>query len=274
MLKKFQQSERPWLWIASLLLVIILIGLGVSALTDNRPTAFAQEVFGITEVELTQVAYGLVRPVFITHASDGSGRIFIVEQRGKIFILDEDVSEQPFLDIEDRVASPASGGGNEEGLLSLAFPPSYAEKGYVYVYYTMHDGDNVLSRFSLSSDPNRADPDSEEQILVFPHPQYSNHNGGQIVFGPDGYLYIGTGDGGGGGDPQENAQDPSSLNGKLLRIDVEPPASEPGFYLVAAPPYWVLAEKPHEQASDENYLIPNDNPFVDDPEVRSEIWAL
>ena len=115
----------------------------------------------------------------------------------------------------------------------------------------MLDGDNVLARFSLGENQNTADPDAEAQILAFPHPNYSNHNGGQIAFGPDGYLYIGTGDGGGGGDPLDNAQDPTSLNGKILRIDVE---SEP--------------------PEGENYAIPRDNPFLGEPAYLPEIWAL
>ncbi len=274
MFKKVRLTRKQLYWILSAVMVIVLIGLGVFLVAASRLPAFAQDALDLPAVELTQVAAGLVRPVSITHAGDGSGRLFIVEQRGRIYIIDGELRDTPFLSLEDRVISPASGGGNEQGLLGLAFPPGYADKGYFYVYYTMHSGDNVLARFSLTSDPNLADPDSEEHILVLPHPQYRNHNGGQIAFGPDGYLYIGTGDGGGGGDPLENGQNPASLNGKLLRIDVETPASESGFYLVAAPPYWVLAEKPQEQAGGEPYLIPEDNPFVDDPAFRPEIWAL
>jgi glucose/arabinose dehydrogenase len=274
MFKKRRLTKKQRYWMLPALMVMILTGLGVYSLAAARLPVFAQEALDLPAIELTQVAAGLVRPVAITHAGDGSGRLFIVEQRGRIYILDGELEETPFLNIEDRVISPAAGGGNEQGLLGLAFPPGYADKGYFYVYYTMLSGDNVLARFSLTSDPNLADPGSEEHILVLPHPQYRNHNGGQIAFGPDGYLYIGTGDGGGGGDPLGNGQDPASLNGKLLRIDVETPVSEPGFYLLAAPPYWVLVEKPQEQASGENYLIPDDNPFVDDPAFRPEIWAL
>lgn len=274
MFKKIRLTKKQRYWLLSALMIMILIGLGVFSLAVSRMPAFAQDTLDLPAVELTQVSAGLVRPVAITHAGDGSGRVFIVEQRGRIYILDGELGETPFLNIEDRVMSPASGGGNEQGLLGLAFPPGYADKGYFYVYYTLLSGDNVLARFSLASNPNQADPGSEEQILVLPHPQYRNHNGGQIAFGPDGYLYIGTGDGGGGGDPLGNGQDPASLNGKLLRIDVETPASEPGFYLLAAPPYWMLAEKPQEQGGDERYLIPEDNPFVEDPAFRPEIWAL
>jgi glucose/arabinose dehydrogenase len=187
----------------------------------------------------------------MTAANDGSGRLFIVEQRGRITIMNKGILSDPFLNIEDRVMSSADGGGNEEGLLGLAFPPGFSEKGYFYVYYTMLSGDNLVARFSLGDNPNSADPASEEQILVLPHPTYTNHNGGQLNFGPDGYLYISTGDGGGGGDPQGNAQDPSSLNGKILRIDVE-----------------------NEPPDGAKYAIPGDNPFIGDAAYRPEIWAL
>ena len=264
-----------WVWILVVLFITGILGLTLFFFFSNSDSANIQFSDHFPEISLVQVADGLFRPVHATHAGDGSGRIFIVEQRGQIFILQEDLLEEPFLNIDDRVESPSSGGGSEEGLLSIAFPPDYAEKGYFYVYYTMRDGDNVLSRFHLSADPDRADPASEEQILVFPHPIHRNHNGGQLVFGPDGYLYIGTGDGGGGGDPFENAQDPASLLGKLLRIDVEKNSS-------TQPPinfhyHLHLPIVNHSSLVDNNsqlYAIPQDNPFIDDPDFRPEIWAL
>ena len=196
-------------------------------------------------ITLTHIAGGFESPVHITHAGDNSGRLFVVEQRGRIQELDNGI----FLDISDRVHSPFSGGGNEEGLLSLAFPPGYGfGKDHFYVYYTRTDGNNQVSRFSLSGDPDIADPNSEEPIITLDHPTYSNHNGGQLFFGDDGFLYIGTGDGGGGGDPDKNGQDTNSLLGKLLRIDVE--------------------------AGVDPYQIPPSNPFVDEPDHRGEIWSL
>ena len=274
MFKKLHLSKKHLTWFGTALLVKLLVGLGVFALTVFRAPAFAQDTLDLPAIELTQMAAGLVRPVHITYAGDGSGRLFIVEQRGRIQILNGELAETPFLNIEDRVESPDMGGGNEEGLLGLAFPPGYTEKGYFYVYYTMRDGDNVVSRFQLSADPNLADPDSEEQILVLPHPQYRNHNGGQIAFGLDGYLYIGTGDGGGGGDPLNNAQDPLSLNGKLLRIDVEKELTNANFKSRQAPydlGYRCIVK---DEAVNEGYTIPDDNPFYDDPAYRPEIWAL
>jgi glucose/arabinose dehydrogenase len=274
MIKKAQTSNKTRFWIPLLISALILTSLAVYSLVINRRSASAQDNIDLPGISLNQVASGLARPVHITHAGDDSGRLFIVEQRGTILILEDDLVEIPFLDIQDRVESPATGGGNEEGLLSVAFPPGYADKGYFYVYYTMRNGDNVVSRFSLSDDPNLADADSEAQILVLTHPQYNNHNGGQLAFGPDGYLYIGTGDGGGGGDPLDNAQDPSSLNGKLLRIDVEM------VFTTKDPLGWFdpfnerIDCKLQKHDNDGAYAIPADNPFIDDPDFRPEIWAL
>ncbi|MGF1514699.1 MAG: PQQ-dependent sugar dehydrogenase [Elainellaceae cyanobacterium] len=198
------------------------------------------------EVSLNPVAGGFDAPVQITPANDGSDRLFIVEQGGTIRVMrDGVVSQTPFLDLSDRVSL-----GGERGLLGLAFPPDYATKGYFYVNYTDTAGDTVVARYRRSADANRANPNSEEVILTIDQPA-GNHNGGQLAFGPDGFLYIATGDGGGGGDPGNNAQNPNSLLGKLLRIDVESGAS--------------------------TYAIPSDNPFAGaaDPgdAFRDEIWA-
>lgn len=275
MLKKFKLTKKRLTYVVSFLVVKILIVVGVFTPTLFRLPAFAQDTIDLPALELAPVASGLSRPINITHAGDGTDRIFVVEQAGRIMVLEGELGPRPFLDISDRVESPATGGGNEEGLLSVAFPPGYAKKGYFYVYYTQRTGDNVLSRFSITDDPNQADQASEQQLLVFPHPQYRNHNGGQIAFGPDGYLYIGTGDGGGGGDPLGNGQDPSSLNGKLLRIDVEMDTlkAQPSFRLSKI--YWnYIWSSPTENHSDTPYRVPEDNPFVADPEFRPEIWAL
>jgi glucose/arabinose dehydrogenase len=198
------------------------------------------------QLDLIPFASGLNQPVVITHANDY--RVFVVQQNGIIRILGQDgsVFSSPFLDITDRV----NDSGSERGLLGLAFHPDYADNGLFYVNYTGQGGDTYVSSFSVSdSSPDIADPDSETILLSFDQP-FSNHNGGQIDFGPDGYLYIGTGDGGSANDPQNNSQNTQNLLGKILRIDVDNP--DPG------------AE----------YGIPDDNPFVGDPMVLDEIWAL
>ena len=180
--------------------------------------------------------------VDIRHAGDGSGRLFLVEQAGRIWVLSGDEElDRPFLDISGRISS-----GGERGLLSLAFPPDYRRSGVFYTWYTDRDGDTVLSRFRVGPDPDRARADSEEILLTVPQPR-ANHNGGQLQFGPDGYLYLGIGDGGGGGDPDGFGQDTTSLLGKLIRIDVD--------------------------AAQGGYAIPPDNPFVGSA-TRDEIWAL
>lgn len=226
------------------------------------------------QISLQFVVGGLESPVHITHAGDNSSRLFVVEQAGRIRILDNGVLGPTFLNISDQVLSPSSGGGGEEGLLSVAFPPGYGpNKPYFYVYYTNLDGDNQVSRFHLGANPNQADPGSEELILYLNHPRHRNHNGGQLLFGPDGTLYIGTGDGGGGGDPDENAQNPASLLGKLLRIAVEPGNSGPlpGDQLVFLPR---VLNKSTGTPQLRAYTIPPDNPFVNTPGFRGEIWAL
>ncbi len=222
-------------------------------------------------IALTSVASGLSAPVHITHAGDGSGRLFIVERAGRIRILSGGtLLAAPFLDISAVVRDA----GSEQGLLSLAFPPDYASKGYFYVYYTddraANRGNNVVSRFYLGADANTADPASEQILLTIPHPTYDNHNGGQLAFGPEGYLYVGTGDGGSGGDPGNNAQNTLSLLGKILRIDVgdRPQAPPPalGAFVLYIPAVFKGDPAP--------YAIPGSNPFFDNPAYRGEIWTL
>jgi glucose/arabinose dehydrogenase len=214
------------------------------------PGVFDPNGFGVA---LTPVVDGFEQPLWVTAAPDGSGRLFVVEQPGRVRIVrDGVVAERPFLDIVDRVES----GGSEQGLLSIAFHPDFAENGLFYVYYTARGsdagvGDNTIARYRVSAeDPDRGDPASEEILLAVEDP-YPNHNGGLLLFGPDGYLYAGLGDGGSSGDPQGNGQDRGTLLGAILRLDVDPAR--------------VTAEEP--------YLIPEDNPFVGEPDARPEIWA-
>jgi glucose/arabinose dehydrogenase len=164
------------------------------------------------------VTSGLELPVDIQSAGDGSGRLFIVEKRGRIRILQNNqLLPEPFLDIQNEVGSQHT----EQGLLGLAFHPKYSETGLFFVNYTDGNGNTVIARFHVSADdPNRADPASEVDLLHVDQP-YANHNGGGLVFGSDGYLYIGLGDGGSAGDPQGNGQNPQTMLGKLLRIDVD-----------------------------------------------------
>jgi len=194
-------------------------------------------------IELDRWVSGISIPTAIAHAGDE--RLFINEKGGRVRIITPDgqLLPEPFLDIRDRVRST----GGEQGLLGLAFHPGFATNRAFFVHYTRNDGATVVSRFlSEINDPDRADPGSETVLLVIPQP-FANHNGGDLHFGPDGYLYISTGDGGSGGDPQDNGQDRMTLLGKILRIDVD-----------AGP----------------TYGIPAGNPFVGDPATLDEIWAL
>ena len=173
------------------------------------------------EIDLAPIVEsGLTRPTYLTHAGDD--RLFVVEQPGRIRIIQNGkLLDQPFLDVTDKVTT----NGNERGLLSVAFHPAYKTNGQFFIYYTRQpNGAIVIERYAVSKDdPNAADASSARTILVIPHAQAANHNGGQLQFGPDGYLYIGVGDGGGQGDqhgPIGNGQNRNVLLGKLLRIDV------------------------------------------------------
>ncbi len=197
---------------------------------------------------LRLVADGLTQPVFVTGAGDGSGRLFVVQQTGQIRIVQAgNVLATPFLDLSKLIACCG-----ERGLLGLAFHPGYPTDGRFYVYYTDSTADHNLTIAEYrrsSTDPNRADPTSARILLRIPHGQFGNHNGGMLAFGPDGMLYAGTGDGGGGGGQLGFTQDLGSLLAKLLRIDVDPPSDG----------------RP--------YGIPAGNPFVSHAGARPEIWA-
>jgi glucose/arabinose dehydrogenase len=198
----------------------------------------------VAAVGLEPVAEGLRGPLFAGHAGDGSGRLFVLEQAGRVRVLrDGRLLPEPYLDIADRIDA-----GGERGLLGLAFAPSFAENGSFFVDYTDRDGNTVVSEFR-APDPaaDRADPGSERILLRIDQP-YANHNGGALAIGPDGLLWIATGDGGSAGDPQGNGQRLDTPLGKLLRIDPRP-------------------------AGGAQYGIPADNPFVGRTDARGEIWA-
>lgn len=199
----------------------------------------AAQLAGPDGIRLYAVASGLDRPLEISHAGDA--RLFVLEQEGRIAIIKGGRTlPERFLDIRSEVSCCG-----ERGLLGIAFPPDYHQTGHFFVNYTDIDGHTVIARYTVSdSDPDSADPESKVTVLTVTQP-FANHNGGQLRFGPDGMLWIGTGDGGGAGDEMNNAQSLDTLLGKILRIDV----------------------------SNLPYTIPPDNPFVDQPQARSEIWS-
>jgi glucose/arabinose dehydrogenase len=228
------------------------------------PDATPPPITTTAEFALVSFADGFVSPIAMEFPPDDTGRAFVVDQVGRVHIIHADGSRQnePFLDLSDRMVT-LSPFGDERGLLSLAFHPDYASNGRFFVYYTAPPDDddptgfnaeNRVSEFTVSSaDPNQADPTSERIIIDINQP-LPNHNAGQIAFGPDGFLYIGTGDGGGANDTGPghtpeigNSQDKSIWLGKILRIDVD---------------------------NGDPYAIPEDNPFVNDPNALPEIYAF
>ena len=196
---------------------------------------------------LHPLAAGLNRPVYLTHAGDGSGRLFLLEQPGLIQVFVDDVLQpQPFLDMTAHVSRDSLRQFSERGLLGLAFDPDFASNGRFFVHYSDHDGNTVLARLIVDPDASTAVETSPRQIILLVPQPYGNHNGGQIAFGPDGYLYFGLGDGGSAGDPLNNGQNPATLLGSILRLDVEVedgyaiPPDNPGLVrnLLLAPQIW------------------------------------
>ncbi len=229
-----------------LLIALLAFSCMSSSSVDSEPPPPAENSFKVVKA-FPNLSFQ--KPLDLQHPGDGSNRLFVVEQRGMIYSFENDLSttiKHLFLDIRDQISA-----GGERGLLGLAFHPNYENNGYFYVNYTAPNPlRTVISRFQVSSNNlNRANPGSETIILTFEQP-YSNHNGGQIRFGPDGNLYIATGDGGSGGDPMGNAQNRKVLLGKILRIDVD--GSQNG----------------------KNYAIPPGNPYTGNTQgFQEEIYA-
>jgi len=219
-------------------LPVLALAFGAGCGDDPPPTQIAGTALPAIEL----VAGGLALPVFVTSPPGDSSRLFVVLQRGPIRIIRNDtLLPDPFLDLTGLVAT-----GGEQGVLGLAFDPRYATNGRFFVHFTDLAGDTRVVRYTVSPDPDVASPNGADTILALDQP-FANHNGGMIVFGPDGHLYIGLGDGGSGGDPQNNAQTLTTLLGKILRIDV---------------------------SGASGYTIPPDNPFAHSTSARPEIWAL
>ncbi len=220
-----------------LLNLIILIVVAIVAFPEEaRLQTLATEL----------VADGFDVPVHLVSPPGDTERLFVVELKSGLIkiIKNGTVLATPFLDVSGDIVSTQ----NEQGLFSLAFHPDYASNGYFFINYTGTDGATFVMRYTVSSDPDIANPNSGKLIFTIGQP-FSNHNGGMVAFGPDGYLYIGMGDGGSGGDPGNRAQSPLNLLGKMLRLDIDTPIGVP-------------------------YAIPPSNPFVNEPDTSSEIWAL
>lgn len=222
------------------LILTLVLGL---ALIAAAPTAAQNGQY--IDLRLEKLVDGLDNPVQMVDPNDGTGRFFIVEKPGKILILkDGKVADQPFLDIANQVST-----GSEQGLLSMALHPDFAKNGEFFIDYTDAKGNTQVERWNVSkTDANAADPSSKKTILTVQQP-YSNHNGGLLLFGPDGMLYIGLGDGGSEGDPLHNGQNLDTLLSKILRVDVD------------------------TTTGDLAYGIPKDNPFVNKSDTRPETWV-
>jgi glucose/arabinose dehydrogenase len=246
--------RRSRFQLAVVVTALALIGwAGPAAGSATRPAgdaAAAPAAFNPLAVNLTltSVASGLSSPVLVTHAGDGSGRLFVVEQTGKIKILKGGtVLPTPFLSLSASILA-----GGEQGLLGLAFHPQFESNGKFYVYITLRNGNNAVNEYRVDA-PYTADTarwQTGRRIMTISHPTYSNHNGGNLAFGPDGYLYIGTGDGGSSGDPFNRSQNLNSFLGKILRINPNLPNA----------------------AGTRNYRIPQTNPYVGRTGL-DEIWA-
>lgn len=246
------KMRLQWLWIVIGIELLVMAGLVVWAVAIRQPETPSsqkqtpapqqQQSLKPPVIELVKVAEGFTQPVAIVSTPDGNdARIFVVEQTGTIRSLNGEkvLDETAFLDIKSKIKT-----GGEMGLLGLAFHPKVSENKFFYINYVDKSLNTIIARYTISATTGRADPASEKIILKVKQP-YDNHNGGDLAFGPDGYLYIGLGDGGSGGDPQNRAQNKNDLLGKMLRINVD--AGDP-------------------------YTNPADNPYISGG-GKAEIWA-
>jgi glucose/arabinose dehydrogenase len=245
--RKFRSCERLRMPLGPVIAGIVLwLGISVGSPVSWSFSGKPASVTGPVQL-LPAVEHNFSKPLFLTASPDDTDRLFVVEQGGRIFIVTAGQrNSSPFLDISERITS-----GGERGLLGLAFHPRYSSNGRFFVNYTRaQDGATVIAEYHVSSDPDKAAP-KESILLVIPQP-YSNHNGGMVAFGPDDLLYIGTGDGGAGGDPENRAQNREELLGKFLRIDVDGPS-----------PYGIPPDNPFvgQQGKDEIYAVGLRNPW-------------
>lgn len=232
------------------LLMLSSLLMGASAQEDAETMDRVNALPDPTDYTWETVVDGLDNPIYVTPAGDGSGRLFAVEQPGYVLVVEDgEINSTPFLDLSEllpRIVIQAR--YTEQGLLGLAFHPDFEENGLFFINYTNSDGHTVIARYAVSeNNPNRADLLSAEEIMFYEQP-LDNHNGGHLAFGPDRMLYIATGDGGGAGDPGLNGQNPATIHGALLRIDVD-----------------------NDEAG---YVVPDDNPFIETEGFLPEIWVF
>jgi glucose/arabinose dehydrogenase len=236
-----QRSRRARLIGSALMAVLLAALIGVAPAvakvegTTSSPSSIAPAALGSGQLTVVRVTGGLSSPLGVTNAGDGSGRLFVVEQGGRVRIVKGGKITGTFLNVDSR-----TNGGGERGLLGLAFHPDFPTNGYVYAYYTTPGGDIRVSRYTANPARTSASLLTEIHVITIEHSSQPNHNGGALAFGPDGYLYIATGDGGGANDPYNNGQNKNTHLGKILRIDVNGTGS----------------------GTHGNYAIPADNPFV------------
>ncbi len=236
---------RKLVWI---IMILLTVSMPATAQDGQTPILFRDAPPDPAAYQLVTVAEGFHRPILLTNAGDGSGRLFVVQQSGRVRIVaGNGYQDPPFLDVSSLISPQAASiMYSERGLLGLAFHPDFAENGQLFIDYTDLSGNTVVARYTVMADnPDQVDPASATVLLQVRQP-FPNHNGGHLAFGPDGYLYVALGDGGSGGDPNGNGQNPQALLGKILRLDVD--AGDP-------------------------YGIPADNPYLNNPDLAPEVWA-
>ena len=281
-------DARPSAWLLRFACALLLAALAsLPVIAQDTPTATPPAAPPVSEPDparyrLHPLAAGLQRPVYLTHAGDGSGRLFVLEQSGRIRLLvDEVLQPEPWLDLTPHVSRDSLRNFSERGLLGLAFDPDFADNGRLFVHYSNHEGSTVLARYTVRPAGLTAEETGIRQLILVLEQPYSNHNGGQLAFGPDGYLYMGLGDGGSAGDPHNHGQNPYTLLGTILRLDVSPdsgyaiPPDNPGLVrnLLLAPQIWAWGLRnpwrfSFDRLSDELYIADVGQELIEEVNVQ------